>query len=161
MKGDPKVIEYLNKALRMELTAVNQYWLHYRLVEDWGYNKLAKKERAESIEEMHHADKLAERIIFLEGLPNMQQLDPLRIGQNIREVLEADLAGEYEARTYYGEAREVCRTAGDIVSMKLFEELLQDEEGHIDFLETQIALHDRIGAERYGLLQAEAADDVE
>jgi bacterioferritin len=85
----------------------------------------------------------------------------LRIGQNIREVLEADLAGEYEARTYYGEAREVCRTAGDIVSMKLFEDLLQDEEGHIDFLETQISLHDEIGAERYGLLQAEAADDAD
>ena len=159
MKGDPKVIDYLNQALRHELTAVNQYWLHFRLAEDWGYAKLAKKERAESIEEMQHADKLAERIIFLEGLPNMQQLNPLRIGQNVREVLESDLTGEYEARTLYGEAREVCRAAGDIVSMKIFEDLLADEEGHIDFLETQISLHDEIGAERYGLLQAEPADE--
>ena len=99
MKGDPKVIDCLNQALRLELTAVNQYWLHFRLLEDWGYPKLAKKERAESIEEMHHADKLVDRIIFLEGLPNMQQLNPLRIGQTVREVLEADLAGEYDART--------------------------------------------------------------
>ena len=101
MKGDATVIEHLNKALRLELTAVNQYWLHFRLVEDWGYAKLAKKERAESIEEMQHADKLAARIIFLEGLPNMQQLNPLRIGQTVREVLEADLAGEYEAQKAY------------------------------------------------------------
>jgi bacterioferritin len=161
MKGDPKVIDYLNQALRLELTAVNQYWLHYRLVEDWGYIKLAKKERAESIEEMHHADKLADRIIFLEGLPNMQQLNPLRIGQTVREVLEADLAGEYEARTHYTEARGVCHAAGDLVSMKLFEDLLADEEGHINFLETQISLHDEIGAEKYGQLQAEGANEAE
>jgi bacterioferritin len=161
MKGDAKVIDYLNQALRLELTAVNQYWLHYRLLEDWGYVKLAKKERAESIEEMHHADKLVDRIIFLEGLPNMQQLNPLRIGQTVREVLEADLAGEYEARTHYTEAREVCHAAGDLVSMKLFEELLTDEEGHINFLETQISLHDEIGAEKYGQLQAEAANEAE
>ena len=161
MKGDAKVIDYLNQALRLELTAVNQYWLHYRLLEDWGYVKLAKKERAESIEEMHHADKLVDRIIFLEGLPNMQQLNPLRIGQTVGEVLEADLAGEYEARTHYTEAREVCHAAGDLVSMKLFEELLGDEEGHINFLETQISLHDEIGAEKYGQLQAEAANEAE
>ncbi|MCB1497053.1 MAG: bacterioferritin [Bauldia sp.] len=161
MKGDPKVIDYLNQSLRHELTAVNQYWLHYRLIEDWGYAKLAKKERAESIEEMQHADKLAERIIFLEGLPNMQQLNPLKIGQNLKEVLEADLEGEYDARNLYNEAREVCRAAGDIVSMKLFEDLLADEEGHIDFLETQLALLGDIGPERYGLLQAESADEAE
>jgi bacterioferritin len=161
MKGDPKVIDYLNQALRLELTAVNQYWLHFRLLEDWGYTKLAKKERAESIEEMHHADKLVDRIIFLEGLPNLQQLNPLRIGQKVREVLEADLAGEYEARTHYSEAREVCHAAGDLVSMKLFEELLTDEEGHINFLETQISLHDEIGAEKYGQLQADAANEAE
>jgi len=110
---------------------------------------------------MHHADKLAERIIFLAGLLNMQQLDPLRIGQTVREVPEADLAGEYDARTHYSEAREVCRVAGDIVSMKLFEELLQDEEGHIDFLETQIQLHDELGAEKYGLLQAESTNEAD
>ena len=149
MKGDPKVIDYLNQSLRHELTAVNQYWLHYRLIEDWGYAKLAKKERAESIEEMQHADKLAERIIFLEGLPNMQQLNPLKIGQNLKEVLEADLEGEYDARNLYNEAREVCRAAGDIVSMKLFEDLLADEEGHIDFLETQLEIIGKIGEELY------------
>jgi len=158
MKGDPKVIEYLNRALRMELTAVNQYWLHYRLTDDWGYAKLAKKERAESIEEMHHADKLVDRIIFLDGFPNMQQLDPLKIGQTIKEVLEADLEGEYEARNYYSKAREACHAAGDYVSMKLFEELLADEEGHIDFLETQLSLLEQIGPEKYGQLNAEPSD---
>ncbi|MCB1498446.1 MAG: bacterioferritin [Bauldia sp.] len=161
MKGDAKVIDYLNQSLRHELTAVNQYWLHYRLLEDWGYMKLAKKERAESIEEMQHADKLVERIIFLEGFPNMQQLNPLRIGQNVKEVLEADLEGEYDARNLYNEAREVCRAAGDYVSMKLFEDLLGDEEGHINFLETQIRLLGEIGAERYGLLQAEPANEAD
>ena len=161
MKGDAKVIDYLNQSLRHELTAVNQYWLHFRLLEDWGYIKLAKKERKESIEEMQHADKLVDRIIFLEGFPNMQQLNPLRIGQNVKEVLEADLDGEYDARTLYTEAREVCRAAGDYVSMKLFEELLADEESHINFLETQFRLLGDIGAERYGLLQAEAADEAE
>jgi bacterioferritin len=161
MKGDAKVIDYLNQSLRHELTAVNQYWLHYRLLEDWGYLKLAKKERKESIEEMSHADKLAERIIFLDGFPNMQQLNPLRIGQNVKEVLEADLEGEYDARTLYNEAREVCRAAADYVSMKLFEDLLADEESHINFLETQLKLLGDIGAERYGLLQAESADEAE
>jgi bacterioferritin len=161
MKGDAKVIDYLNQSLRHELTAVNQYWLHFRLLEDWGYNKLAKKERKESIEEMQHADKLVERIVFLEGFPNMQQLNPLRIGQNVKEVLEADLEGEYDARTLYNEAREVCRAAADYVSMELFEDLLKDEESHINFLETQLKLLGDIGAERYGLLQAESADEAE
>jgi bacterioferritin len=161
MKGDAKVIDYLNQSLRHELTAVNQYWLHYRLLEDWGYTKLAKKERKESIEEMQHADKLVNRIVFLEGFPNMQQLNPLRIGQNVKEVLEADLEGEYDARTLYNEAREVCRAAADYVSMELFEDLLKDEESHINFLETQIRLMGDIGPERYGLLQAEAADEAE
>jgi bacterioferritin len=159
MKGDPKVIDYLNQSLRHEMTAVNQYWLHYRLLEDWGYVKLAKKERAESIEEMQHADKLAERIIFLDGFPNMQQLNPLKIGQNVREVLESDLAGEYDARALYTEAREVCRLAADYVSMKLFEDLLADEEGHINFIETQLKLLAEIGVERYGLLNAEPANE--
>lgn len=160
MKGEPKVIQYLNAALRLELGAINQYWLHYRLTEDWGLGKLAKKERAESIEEMHHADKLVDRIIFLEGLPNLQQVAPLRIGQNIREVLDADLAGEYEARTLYREARDVCRAEGDYVSMALFEELLGDEEGHINFLESQIQLYENIGQQHYSHLQAEPADDA-
>ncbi len=161
MKGDPKAIERLNEALFLELGAINQYWLHYRLLEDWGYTKLAKKEREESLEEMVHADKITSRIIFLEGHPNMQTLAPLRIGQTVREVLEADLAGEYEARESYSKSREVCREVGDFVSMHLFEELLADEEGHIDFLETQLELHDKIGPERYGLLQADSANDAD
>lgn len=161
MKGDPKVIDYLNQALRLELGAVNQYWLHYRLAEDWGYTHLAKKEREESIEEMHHADKLVARIIFLEGHPNMQTVGPLRIGQDIKELLEADLAGEYDARTLYTEARGVCRELKDYVSMELFEELLEDEEGHIDFLETQIDLLNNIGVQNYGQLQAAPANAVD
>ena len=161
MKGDPKVIDYLNQSLRHELTAVNQYWLHYRLLEDWGVTKLAKKERAESIEEMQHADKLADRIIFLDGFPNMQQLNPLKIGQNVKEVLEADLEGEYSARALYTEAREICRVAGDYVSMKLFEDLLADEEGHINFLETQLRLLGEIGADKYAQLNAEPANAEE
>ena len=161
MKGSTRVIERLNEALFLELGAVNQYWLHYRLCEDWGLGKLAAKERAESIEEMHHADRLVARIILLEGHPNLQKLAPLRIGTNVREVLESDLAGEYEARKSYAESREICRAEGDYVSMALFEGLLSDEEGHIDFLETQIALLDRIGEERYQLLNAEPANEAE
>jgi len=159
MKGNQKVIERLNEALFLELGAVNQYWLHYRLLEDWGYAKLAKKEREESIEEMQHADKIVERIIFLEGHPNLQTLAPLRIGQTVKEVLEADLAGEYDARTSYMKSREICREQDDYVTMKLFEGLLEDEEGHIDFLETQLELLSKIGEERYGLLNAASADE--
>ncbi|WP_336055607.1 bacterioferritin [Nitratireductor sp. CH_MIT9313-5] len=159
MKGEPSVIERLNEALFLELGAVNQYWLHYRLLEDWGFTKLANKEREESIEEMHHADRLVERIIFLEGHPNLQSVAPLRIGQNVREVLEADLAGEHEARTSYKKSRDICHDAGDYVTMKLFEELLADEEGHIDFLETQLDLLDKLGEEKYGLLNAGSADE--
>lgn len=161
MKGDKKVIDVLNEALKLELGAVNQYWLHYRLLDDWGYTLLAKKERAESIEEMQHADKLVTRIIFLEGLPNMQTLAPLRIGQNVKEVLEADLAGEYDAQRFYTKARDVCHGVKDYVSMGLFEDLLKDEEGHIDFLETQLALLNQIGEQNYGQLQAAPAGKAE
>ncbi|MBP1851972.1 bacterioferritin [Rhizobium halophytocola] len=161
MKGDAKVIERLNEALFLELGAVNQYWLHFRLLHDWGYTKLAKKERAESIEEMGHADKLIDRIIFLEGHPNLQTVAPLRIGQNVKEVLEADLAGEYDARTAYKKSREICNEIGDYVTMKLFEELLMDEEGHIDFLETQLELLEKIGEEKYGQLNADSANEAE
>ena len=161
MKGDKQVIERLNEALFLELGAVNQYWLHYRLLDDWGYTKLAKKEREESIEEMHHADRLVERIIFLEGHPNLQSVAPLRIGQNVKEVLESDLAGEYEARTSYKRSREICNELGDYVTMKLFEELLADEEGHIDFLETQLDLIASLGEEKYGLLNAGSANESE
>jgi len=161
MKGDPQVIDYLNKALRSELTAVSQYWLHYRLQEDWGYGRIAAKSRAESIEEMHHADRLIERIIFLGGHPNLQKLDPLRIGQNLRETLDSDLAAEHDARTLYIEARDHCESVGDYVSKNLFETLIADEEGHIDFLETQIDLFDDLGSGRYGLLNASPADTAE
>jgi bacterioferritin len=161
MKGSARVIEYLNKALRSELAAVNQYWLHYRLLDDWGFGKLAKKEREESIEEMQHADSLVERIIFLEGHPNLQTLDQLMIGQNIKEVLECDLKAEYGARDLYMEARKACREEEDYVSMELFESLLKDEEGHIDYLETQLDLLEKIGLENYGQLQASAADEAE
>ena len=161
MKGDAKVIEYLNAALRSELTAVSQYWLHYRLQEDWGFGKIAAKSRAESIEEMNHADKLIQRIIFLEGHPNLQRLDPLRIGQNLRETLEADLAAEHDARNLYMEAREYCSSVNDQVSKSLFDDLIADEEGHIDFLETQIQLYEEIGPQNYGLLNAKSANKVE
>lgn len=161
MKGDAKVIEYLNKALRSELTAVSQYWLHFRLQADWGLKHMAAKSREESIEEMQHADKLIDRIIFLEGHPNLQKLDPLRIGQTPRESLECDLAAEMEACELYREARTYCLEVKDYVSAKLFEELLIDEEGHTDFLETQLDLHDKLGDERYMLLNAGKMDEPE
>ncbi len=150
MKGDPKVIDYLNRGLRHELTAVNQYWLHYRILDNWGYKDLAKQWRKESIEEMQHADRFAERILFLEGFPNMQVLDPLRIGQTVKEILECDLAAEIDARALYLEAAKHCETVGDRVSKNLFEELMGDEEHHIDFLETQLELINQLGAQLYG-----------
>ena len=161
MKGDPKVIEYLNKSLTHELTAVNQYWLHYRLQEDWGLGKMAARSRAESLEEMQHADRLVVRILYLEGHPNLQRLDPLRIGETPKEMLECDLAAEQDARELYREARECCHDAGDYVTMALFEELLRDEEEHIDFIETQLDLIGRIGEERYAQLNATAMDAPE
>jgi len=149
MKGDSKVIEYLNKGLRSELTAVNQYWIHYRMLDNWGYRDLAKKWRKESIEEMQHADKFTVRIIFLEGFPNMQVIDPLHIGQNVKEVLESDLQSEYSARALYQEAATYCHSVQDYVSRDLFEELMADEEDHIDFLETQLDLVAKLGLELY------------
>jgi bacterioferritin len=149
MKGEAKVVEYLNKALRHELSAVNQYWLHYRLLDNWGYKDLAGQWRKESIEEMQHADRLVERIIFLEGFPNMQMVDPLRIGQNVKEVLDADLAAEMSARALYQEAATHCHAAKDYVTRDLFEKLMADEEHHIDFLETQLDLVAKLGLELY------------
>jgi bacterioferritin len=149
MRGDPKVIDYLNRGLRSELTAINQYWLHYRILDNWGLEAMAKKWRAESIEEMVHADKFVERIIFFDGFPNMQVLDPLRIGQNVKEILECDLAAEVDARALYQEAAAYSNSVGDFVSRDLFEELMSDEEGHIDYLETQLDLVNRIGLELY------------
>jgi bacterioferritin len=161
MKGNKEVIEALNQALKLELGAVNQYWLHYRRLDDWGFTRLAKKEREESIEEMNHADKLITRIIFLEGFPKMQEIAPLMIGENLKEVLECDLKGEYIAQEFYTKAREICRSHKDYVSMELFEDLLEDEEGHIDFLETQLDLLKSVGIQNYGQLQADPANEVE
>ena len=149
MKGDPKVIEYLNRGLRSELTAVNQYWIHYRLLDNWGFKSLAKKWREESIDEMRHADRFTVRIIFLEGFPNMQVLDPLHIGQSVKEVLECDLQAEVDARALYQEAATYCHSVKDYPSRDLFEDLMKDEEGHIDFLETQLDLVAKLGLELY------------
>ena len=149
MKGDDTIIEYLNRALRHELTAINQYWLHYRLLDNWGFKELAKAWRKESIEEMKHADRFTDRIIFLEGFPNMQVLNPLRIGQDVKQVIEADLAAEHDARALYQEAAAHCDPVGDRVSRVLFEEVMADEEDHIDFLETQLELIRQVGLELY------------
>jgi bacterioferritin len=149
MRGEPRVIEYLNKGVRNELTAINQYWLHYRLLDNWGYKSLAKKWREESMEEMQHADKLIVRIIFLDGMPNLQVLDPLHIGQNVKEVLDCDLQSELTARALYEEAATYCHSVKDYVSRDLFEELMHDEEEHIDFLETQLDLVAKLGLELY------------
>ena len=149
MQGDPQVVEYLNKGLRHELTAINQYWLHYRLLANWGLSDMAKVWRKESIEEMQHADRITDRILFLEGFPNMQMLDPLRIGQNIKEIIDCDLAAEMSARALYQEAATHCHSVKDYVTRDLFENLMKDEEHHIDFLETQLDLINRIGPELY------------
>ncbi len=149
MRGDAKVIDYFNRGLRAELTAVNQYWLHYRIFHNWGYLELAKKWREESIEEMRHADHFAERILFLEGFPNMQVLDPLRIGQSVEEIIKADLETEMEARKLYLEAAAYCLSINDRVSEQLFESVVKSEEGHIDFLETQLELIKQLGVQLY------------
>src|SRR5262249_34293921 len=140
MKGKKEGIDILNEALKHELGAVKQYWLHYRMLDNWGFTKLAKKERKETIEGIQSADKTVGHIIFLEGLHNLQYIAPLMIGQNLKEVLECDLKGEWNARDLYTRARDVCRRHEDYVSMQLFEDLLEDEESHIDFLETQLDL---------------------
>jgi bacterioferritin len=159
MQGDARVIEYLNRGLRLELAAINQYWLHYRLLLTWGYLSLAKKWRQESMEEMQHADKIVERIIFLDGFPNMQVLDPLHIGQNVREVLDCDLAAEMTARALYQEAATHCHAVKDYVSRDLFEKLMHDEEEHIDYLETQLDLVAKLGLELYAQHHMGKTDD--
>jgi bacterioferritin len=159
MQGDAKVIEYLNKVLLNELTAINQYWLHYRMLDNWGVSKLAEYERGESIDEMKHADKLAERIFFLDGLPNFQALGKLHIGESVEEVLKADLTLEQEALPVLKEAIAHCETVRDYNSRELFEKILDSEEDHIDFLETQFELISRMGLQNYIQLQSEAAED--
>ena len=149
MKGDAKVIEYLNKVLYNELTAINQYWLHYRMYKDWGYGELAEHEQKESIEEMKHADHLIERILFLDGLPNLQHLGKLRIGENPVECLQGDLDLEMAATTDLREGIKYCEGIADYISRDLFKHILHDEEEHIDWLETQFSLIKDISAERY------------
>ena len=155
MKGDPKVIEFLNKALYNELTAINQYFLHAKMLKNWGLKELAKHEYEESIDEMKHADKLSERILFLDGLPNFQMLGKLRIGENPRELLECDLALENEGAPLLREAIAYCEKAGDFVSRELFAGILESEEEHIDWLETQLSVIDRIGEPNYLLTKLE------
>ena len=149
MKGDPKVIEYLNCVLRNELTAINQYFLHSRMFNDWGLKALGDYEFQESVDEMKHADALIERILFLEGLPNMQHMGKLRIGENTREMLECDLALEMEAIPDLREAVEYCESCKDFVSRDLFDQILSSEEEHVDWLETQLDLIERVGVENY------------
>ena len=149
MKGDDRVIEYLNKALRHELAAVNQYWLHYRIFDNWGYRDFAKVWRKESIEEMQHADRLVVRILFLDGSPNMQSLDQLRIGRDVKSIMECDLAAEISARSLYAEAAQYCLSVNDRVTQNLFEELTTNEEEHIDFLEAQLTLIEQLGVQLY------------
>lgn len=159
MKGDPKVIEFLNKALSNELTAVNQYWLHFRMLDNWGVSKLAAFERHESIDEMKHADTLAERILFLDGLPNFQALGRLRIGENVEEILKADLALEHEAIPLLREAIAHCESVRDFVSREIFERILENEEEHVDVLEKQFDMIARMGLENYVQLNSEAVKD--
>lgn len=158
MKGDSKVIEFLNEALKNELTAINQYWLHYRLLDNMGVTKLAELERHESIDEMKHADKLAERILFLEGLPNFQMLGRLKIGETVEEILRADLALEHEAIPMLKDAIAHCESVRDFVSRDLFADILESEEEHVDTLETQISMIDQMGIQNYIQLQSKAAD---
>ena len=159
MKGDDKVIQLLNETLKNELTAINQYWLHYRMLDNWGVRRLADYERKESIDEMKHGDRLAERILFLEGLPNFQMLGRLRVGETVEEVLRADLELEREAVDQLRGAIAHCETVRDYVSRELFEAILTSEEEHIDFLETQFEMIERMGLQNYIQLQSKPAED--
>lgn len=159
MKGDTKVIEYLNEALKNELTAVNQYWLHYRLLDNWGISRLAHFERHESIDEMKHADKLAERILFLDGLPNFQLLGRLKIGETVEEILRSDLALENEAIPLLKDGIAHCETVRDYVSRDLLADILESEEEHVDMLEKQFDMIKRMGLENYIQLQSKPAED--
>ena len=159
MKGDQKVIDYLNKALKLELTTVNQYFLHARMFKDWGFKRLAKIEYDESIDEMKHADELIERILFLEGLPNLQDLDKLYIGETVKECLEADLKAEERAHPLYKEGIEYCESVKDYVSREILTRILESEEEHIDHLETQLGLIEKVGEERYMQSQMKEGDE--
>ncbi len=158
MKGDATVIEFLNQALLNELTAINQYWLHYRMLANWGVKKLAEYERHESIDEMKHADLLADRILFLDGLPNFQALGRLRVGENVEEILKADLALEMDALPLLRDAIAHCESVRDFVSRDLFAKILESEEEHVDVIEKQFDMIARMGLENYIQLNSEAAE---
>ena len=159
MKGDEKVIDFLNEALKNELTAINQYWLHYRMLDNWGVARLAKFEREESIDEMKHADKLADRILFLGGLPNFQLLGRLRVGETVEEILKADLAIEEEAIPLLKDAIAHCESVRDYVSRDLFSDILESEEHHVDELEKQFEMIERMGIENYIQLQSKPVSE--
>ena len=159
MQGNDQVLDYLNKALTNELTAINQYWLHYRVLDHWGVRKLAEFERHESIDEMKHADRLAERILFLDGLPNFQALGRLHIGENVEEILKGDLELEMEALTQLRSAIQHCEKVRDYGSRDLFSEILDNEEEHVDTLEQQFEMIARMGLQNYVQLQSKPAED--
>ena len=159
MKGDAKVIEFLNLALKNELTAINQYFLHYRMLDNWGVSRLAKFEYGESIDEMKHADKLAERILFLDGLPNFQMLGRLRIGESVEEVLKAEIELEEEGIPPLRDAIVHCEKVRDFVSRDLFAHILENEEEHVDTLETQFEMIRQMGIENYIQLQSRPTGD--
>jgi bacterioferritin len=155
MKGDPHVIEHLNRVLRNELTAINQYFLHSRMFKDWGLKGLADYEFHESVDEMKHADSLIERVLFLEGLPNLQDIGKLRIGEHTQEMLECDLALEMDAIPDLRQAIAYCESVKDYVSRELFDGILESEEEHVDWIETQLDLIERVGIENYQQSQME------
>jgi len=159
MKGDDKVIDFLNQALTNELTAINQYWLHYRVLDNWGVHKLAQYERHESIDEMKHADILADRVLYLEGLPNFQALHKLKVGETVEEILRADLALELEAIPLLRDAIAYCETVRDYISREVFERILENEEEHVDFLERQFDMIARMGLQNYVQLNSAPAGE--